>query len=157
MQFVERMNWIERFQCFLRSGSRWYFHVVSAIDGIHYGDCGDCCVGSDREKRRSVHGRFPDFVWSHDWRFLCATDGLLFYVFFEATLIPMYIIVGVWGGPNRVYAAFKFFLYTLLGFFVDLGSDYLSLLQVESVFRYLGLASITVELCMSKFSCSSLS
>ncbi|MGL4768421.1 MAG: NADH-quinone oxidoreductase subunit M [Formosimonas sp.] len=42
-------------------------------------------------------------------------DGLLFYVFFEATLIPMYIIVGVWGGSNRVYAAFKFFLYTLLG------------------------------------------
>ncbi|MBN9428034.1 MAG: NADH-quinone oxidoreductase subunit M [Burkholderiales bacterium] len=44
-----------------------------------------------------------------------ALDGLLFYVFFEATLIPMYIIIGVWGGPNRVYAAFKFFLYTLLG------------------------------------------
>ena len=43
----------------------------------------------------------------------CALDGLLFYVFFEATLIPMYIIVGVWGGPNRIYAAFKFFLYTL--------------------------------------------
>lgn len=42
-------------------------------------------------------------------------DGLLFYVFFEATLIPMYIIVGLWGGANRVYAAFKFFLYTLLG------------------------------------------
>ena len=45
----------------------------------------------------------------------CAADGLLFYVFFEATLIPMYIIIGVWGGPRRVYAAFKFFLYTLLG------------------------------------------
>jgi NADH-quinone oxidoreductase subunit M len=44
-----------------------------------------------------------------------ALDGLLFYVFFEATLIPMYIIIGVWGGPKRVYAAFKFFLYTLLG------------------------------------------
>ncbi|MDH4395461.1 MAG: NADH-quinone oxidoreductase subunit M [Limnobacter sp.] len=44
-----------------------------------------------------------------------ALDGLLFYVFFEATLIPMYIIVGVWGGPNRIYAAFKFFLYTLMG------------------------------------------
>jgi len=44
-----------------------------------------------------------------------ALDGMLFYVFFEATLIPMYIIVGVWGGANRVYAAFKFFLYTLLG------------------------------------------
>ncbi|EGJ11194.1 MULTISPECIES: NADH-quinone oxidoreductase subunit M [Rubrivivax] len=44
-----------------------------------------------------------------------AADGLLFYVFFEATLIPMYIIIGVWGGARRVYAAFKFFLYTLLG------------------------------------------
>ena len=44
-----------------------------------------------------------------------AADALLFYVFFEATLIPMYIIIGIWGGPNRVYAAFKFFLYTLLG------------------------------------------
>ena len=44
-----------------------------------------------------------------------ALDGLLFYIFFEATLIPMYIIIGVWGGPRRVYAAFKFFLYTLAG------------------------------------------
>jgi NADH-quinone oxidoreductase subunit M len=45
----------------------------------------------------------------------CAQDGLLFYVFFEATLIPMYLIIGIWGGPNKIYAAFKFFLYTLLG------------------------------------------
>jgi NADH-quinone oxidoreductase subunit M len=45
----------------------------------------------------------------------CAADGLLFYVFFEATLIPMYLIIGVWGGQRRVYAAIKFFLYTLLG------------------------------------------
>ena len=45
----------------------------------------------------------------------CALDAILFYVFFEATLIPMFIIVGVWGGPNRVYAAIKFFLYTLAG------------------------------------------
>jgi NADH-quinone oxidoreductase subunit M len=44
-----------------------------------------------------------------------ALDALLFYVFFEATLIPMFVIIGVWGGPNRVYAALKFFLYTLLG------------------------------------------
>jgi NADH-quinone oxidoreductase subunit M len=44
-----------------------------------------------------------------------ALDAVLFYVFFEASLIPMYIIIGAWGGPNRVYAAFKFFLYTLLG------------------------------------------
>jgi NADH-quinone oxidoreductase subunit M len=44
-----------------------------------------------------------------------ALDSILFYVFFEATLIPMYLVIGVWGGPNRVYAAVKFFLYTLLG------------------------------------------
>ena len=42
-------------------------------------------------------------------------DGLLFYIFFEASLIPLYLIIGVWGGPRRVYAAFKFFLFTLLG------------------------------------------
>ena len=45
----------------------------------------------------------------------CALDFLLFYVFFEAVLIPMFVIIGVWGGGRRVYAAFKFFLYTLLG------------------------------------------
>jgi len=44
-----------------------------------------------------------------------ALDGILFYVFFEASLIPLYLVIGVWGGKNRVYAAFKFFLYTLLG------------------------------------------
>ncbi|MCU0898628.1 MAG: NADH-quinone oxidoreductase subunit M, partial [Burkholderiales bacterium] len=44
-----------------------------------------------------------------------ALDAVLFYVFFEGSLIPMYLIIGIWGGPNRVYAAIKFFLYTLLG------------------------------------------
>ena len=45
----------------------------------------------------------------------CALDGILFYVFFEGVLIPMFILIGVWGGARRVYASFKFFLYTLLG------------------------------------------
>ncbi|CAA9236205.1 MAG: NADH-ubiquinone oxidoreductase chain M [uncultured Craurococcus sp.] len=45
----------------------------------------------------------------------CALDFIVFYVFFEAVLIPMFLIIGVWGGARRVYAAFKFFLYTLLG------------------------------------------
>ncbi len=44
-----------------------------------------------------------------------ALDGILFYVFWEAMLIPMFLIIGIWGGPRRVYAAFKFFLYTFLG------------------------------------------
>ncbi len=50
----------------------------------------------------------------------CAMDAALFYVFFEATLIPMFIVIGVWGGPNRVYAAMKFFLFTLLGSLLSL-------------------------------------
>jgi NADH-quinone oxidoreductase subunit M len=45
----------------------------------------------------------------------CALDFMLFYIFFEAVLIPMFLIIGVWGGVRRVYAAYKFFLYTLLG------------------------------------------
>ena len=45
----------------------------------------------------------------------CALDLILFYLFFEGQLIPMFLIIGVWGGQRRVYAAFKFFLYTLLG------------------------------------------
>jgi NADH-quinone oxidoreductase subunit M len=45
----------------------------------------------------------------------CALDLILFYMFFEGVLIPMFLIIGVWGGPRRVYSAFKFFLYTLLG------------------------------------------
>ena len=45
----------------------------------------------------------------------CALDSILFYLFWEAMLVPMYLIIGIWGGKNRVYAAIKFFLYTLLG------------------------------------------
>jgi NADH-quinone oxidoreductase subunit M len=45
----------------------------------------------------------------------CALDLVLFYLFFEGILIPMFLIIGVWGGPRRIYSAFKFFLYTLAG------------------------------------------
>ena len=45
----------------------------------------------------------------------CALDLFVFYLFFEAGLIPMFLIIGIWGGPRRVYSAFKFFLFTLLG------------------------------------------
>src|SRR5262249_41282217 len=45
----------------------------------------------------------------------CALDAIMFYLFFEGMLIPMYLIIGVWGGHRRIYAAYKFFLYTLAG------------------------------------------
>jgi NADH-quinone oxidoreductase subunit M len=52
----------------------------------------------------------------------CALDLLVFYMFFEAQLLPMFLIIGIWGGKNRLYAAFKFFLYTLLGSVLMLGA-----------------------------------
>jgi NADH-quinone oxidoreductase subunit M len=69
----------------------------------------------------------------------CALDLILFYVFFEAVLIPMYLIIGVWGGQRRVYAAFKFFLYTLLG-------SVLMLLAILAIYWQVGTTDILVAL-----------
>ena len=66
-------------------------------------------------------------------------DFVQFYVFFEGVLIPMFLIIGVWGGPRRVYAAFKFFLYTLLG-------SVLSLLAILAIYFQTGTTDITVAL-----------
>jgi NADH-quinone oxidoreductase subunit M len=69
----------------------------------------------------------------------CALDFILFYVFFEGVLVPMFLIIGVWGGPRRIYSAFKFFLYTLLG-------SVLSLLAIIAVYLQTGSTDITVAL-----------
>ena len=66
-----------------------------------------------------------------------ALDAILFYVFFEAMLIPMFLIIGVWGGPNRVYAAVKFFLYTLLGSLLMLAAFIYLYLQTNGSFEIL--------------------
>src|SRR6185503_10507967 len=66
-----------------------------------------------------------------------ALDGVLFYTFFEAMLIPMYLIIGVWGGPNRVYAALKFFLYTLLGSLLMLAAFIYLYIQTNGSFEIL--------------------
>ena len=65
----------------------------------------------------------------------CALDLALFYVFFEGVLIPMFLIIGVWGGQRRVYAAFKFFLYTLLG-------SVLMLLAIIAIYWQIGTTDI---------------
>lgn len=114
MQFVERMNWIERFNAFYAVGvdgiSMWLVPLTAFITVI-------VVIAAWDVIEKNVAQYMGAFLILSGLMIgvFCATDGLLFYVFFEATLIPMYIIVGVWGGPNRVYAAFKFFLYTLLG------------------------------------------
>ena len=72
----------------------------------------------------------------------CALDFVLFYMFFEGVLIPMFLIIGVWGGSNRIYSAFKFFLYTLLG-------SVLMMLAVIGVYFETGTTDITVALTHS--------
>jgi NADH-quinone oxidoreductase subunit M len=114
MQFQEKAAWIERFNVFYRLGvdglSVWlvvltaFITVIVVVAGWE--------VITDRVNQ--YMGAFLILSGLMVGVF-SALDGLLFYVFFEATLIPMYIIIGVWGGPRRVYAAFKFFLYTLAG------------------------------------------
>ena len=69
----------------------------------------------------------------------CALDLVLFYMFFEGVLIPMFLIIGIWGGPRRVYASFKFFLYTLLG-------SVLMLLAIMAMYCVAGTTDITVLL-----------
>lgn len=66
-----------------------------------------------------------------------ALDAVLFYVFFEAMLIPMYLVIGVWGGPRRVYASIKFFLYTLLGSLLMLVSFIYLYFQAQGSFEIL--------------------
>jgi len=114
MQFQEKLAWIERFNVHYHLGvdgiSMWFVPLTAFITVIVVISAWE--VITDRVNQ--YMGAFLILSGLLVGVF-CALDGLLFYVFFEATLIPMYIIIGVWGGPNRVYAAFKFFLYTLAG------------------------------------------
>src|SRR5512135_1447098 len=73
-------------------------------------------------------------------------DAMLFYVFFEASLIPMYVIIGIWGGPNRVYAAFKFFLYTLLGSLLMLVSLIWLFLEAGGTFNLIEWYNLKISL-----------
>jgi NADH-quinone oxidoreductase subunit M len=114
MQFVEKFEWIKRFNIYYFLGidglSLWFIPLTAFITVIVVISAWEVI-----EKRIAQYmGAFLILSGLMIGVF-CAMDGLLFYAFFEATLIPMFIIIGVWGGPNRVYAAIKFFLYTLLG------------------------------------------
>ena len=113
-QFTENLAWIGRFNVRYHLGvdgiSVWFVLLTAFITIIVV--LAGWEVITDR-----VHQYMGAFLILSGLMVgvFAAADALLFYVFFEATLIPMYIIIGVWGGPRRVYAAFKFFLYTLAG------------------------------------------
>ncbi|MBR7971070.1 NADH-quinone oxidoreductase subunit M [Burkholderia cenocepacia] len=114
LQFVEKSTWIERFDIAYHLGvdgiSMWFVVLTALITVI-------VVIAAWEVITENVAQYLAAFLILSGIMIgvFSAADGLLFYVFFEATLIPMYIIIGVWGGPNRVYAAFKFFLYTLAG------------------------------------------
>jgi NADH-quinone oxidoreductase subunit M len=114
LQFEEKSVWIDRFNIAYHLGvdgiAVWFVVLTALITVI-------VVIAGWQVIKEDVAQYFAAFLVLSGLMIgvFCAADGLLFYVFFEATLIPMYIIIGVWGGPNRVYAAFKFFLYTLAG------------------------------------------
>lgn len=114
MQFGELAPWIERFNINYQLGidgiSIWFVLLTAFINLI-------VVIAGWEVITSRVNQYMGAFLILSGLMIgvFCALDGLLFFVFFEATLIPMYLIIGVWGGPNKIYAAFKFFLYTLLG------------------------------------------
>ena len=114
LQFVEKAAWIERFNVNYQLGldgiSFWFVPLTAFITVVVVIAGWEAIT----ERVNQYYGAFLILSGLMIGVF-CALDGILFYVFFEATLIPMYLIIGIWGGPNRIYAAFKFFLYTLLG------------------------------------------
>ena len=114
MQFVERAPWIERFNVWYHLGvdgiSFWFVLLTAFITVIVVISAWEVIT----ERVNQYMGAFLILSGLMIGVF-AALDAMLFYVFFEATLIPMYLIIGIWGGPRKIYAAFKFFLYTLLG------------------------------------------
>ncbi|ARU04125.1 NADH-quinone oxidoreductase subunit M [Comamonas serinivorans] len=114
MQLEEKRLWIETFNVFYHLGvdglSLWFVLLTAFITII-------VVIAGWEVIQDRVNQYFGAFLILSGLMIgvFSALDGLLFYVFFEATLIPMYLIIGIWGGPNKIYAAFKFFLYTLLG------------------------------------------
>ena len=114
MQFVENVSWIERFHVNYHLGidgiSFWFILLTAFITVVVVISAWEVIT----ERVNQYMGAFLILSGLMVGVF-AALDAMLFFVFFEATLIPMYLIIGIWGGPNKIYAAFKFFLYTLLG------------------------------------------
>jgi NADH-quinone oxidoreductase subunit M len=127
MQFVEVHEWIPAFNIGYNLGADG---ISVALIGLTTLVTILVLLGAWTSIDRRVHQYFASFLILEGLMVgvFCATDAMLFYVFFEAMLIPMFIIIGVWGGPRRVYASVKFFLFTFLGsVFMLIGLIYLYL------------------------------
>src|SRR5215469_8290304 len=114
MQFVEKLPWIPRFEAYYAlgvDGISMPLVVLTAFMTVPVVIVAWTVI----EKRPAQY--YAAFLIMEGLMIgvFCATDALLFYFFWEAMLIPMFLIIGIWGGPRRVYATIKFFLYTFLG------------------------------------------
>ncbi len=113
-QFVERVDWIPAFNISYHMGvdgiSMLFVLLCTLLTPL-------CILASWTSIQNRVKEYMVAFLIMETFMVgtFCALDLVVFYVFFEGTLIPMFLIIGIWGGGRRVYAAFKFFLYTLLG------------------------------------------
>lgn len=113
-QFVEQVVWIEGYNISYHLGidgiSLFFILLTTFLMPI-------CILAGWKSIKVRIREYMVAFLLLESLTIgvFCALDFVLFYLFFEAVLIPMFLIIGIWGGENRVYAAFKFFLYTLLG------------------------------------------
>ena len=113
-QFVEKLNWIPGYNIAYLAGvdgiSMFFVLLSTLLTPL-------CIVSAWEAVQKRVREYMIAFLVLETFMIgmFCALDIVTFYIFFEGVLIPMFLIIGVWGGQRRVYAAFKFFLYTLLG------------------------------------------
>ena len=114
MQFVERLEWLPGFGINYHVGIDGISMPLVVLTTIINVICVVSAWEVIRDRPAIYLGAFQIMTGLMVGVF-SALDAILFYVFFEATLIPMFLIIGIWGGPNRVYATVKFFLYTFLG------------------------------------------
>ncbi|SDH28252.1 NADH-quinone oxidoreductase subunit M [Roseospirillum parvum] len=131
-QFVERLDWLPEYRIAYHMGvdgiSMFFVLLSTFLTPL-------CILASWESVKDRVKEYMVAFLVLETMMvgMFCALDYVLFYVFFEGVLIPMFIIIGVWGGARRIYAAFKFFLYTLLG----------SVLMLLALLALYGLAGTT--------------
>ena len=125
MQFVEYRTWIETFNIHYHLGVDGFSAPLILLTML-FGFL--VVIAGWRSIQNNVHHYMAAFLVMEGLMIgvFAALDALLFYVFFEAMLIPMFLVIGIWGGPRRVYATIKFFLYTFLGsVFMLIGLIYL--------------------------------
>jgi NADH-quinone oxidoreductase subunit M len=125
MQFVEQRPWIETFDIQYYLGVDGFSAPLILLT-VFFGVL--VVIAGWRSIQKNVSQYMAAFLVMEGLMVgvFSALDGLLFYIFFEAMLIPMFLVIGIWGGPRRVYATIKFFLYTFLGsVFMLIGLIYL--------------------------------